>query len=163
MQSQLLFWIFSTCAAYACKNSILIFYRRIFVINNAYRKATLALLILSAAWFNAVLIASLTICSSLREYFYGDRGDTDECGDWSQMMISLLIIEAVIDVVILSLPIHMAFKLQLPIKTRVALAGLFALGGFAVITNVVRIAYLAFPPDYNGKCLHAAAVHFTIY
>ena len=44
-----------------------------------------------------------------------------------------------VDLIILVLSIHRVFKLHLPVRTRVTVTGVFTLGGFVVITNVLRI------------------------
>ena len=61
------------------------------------------------------------------------------------------VIDILIDLLILLLPIQRVFKLQLPIRTRVAVAGIFALGGFVIITNSLRIHAIYQPGSQSGK------------
>jgi hypothetical protein len=53
-----------------------------------------------------------------------------------------MIIDTVIDLAILLLPIRYVFTLQLPRKIKLAIAGIFALGGFVMVTSVLRLVYL---------------------
>lgn len=57
------------------------------------------------------------------------------------MIITMLIVDAVIDFSILVLPVRTALGLQLPRRTKFAVAGIFALGGFVVLTNVLRLIF----------------------
>jgi hypothetical protein len=50
-----------------------------------------------------------------------------------------LVLDAANDLAILLVPIRTAFTLQMALRAKVGLAGVFALGGFVVVTNVVRI------------------------
>jgi hypothetical protein len=134
-----LMMIFAACAEYACKMSILFYYRRIFGICKAYRRCSLALILLSTAWFLTGLIAGVTMCRPLVPYYVFQS--PDECVDWSLMLLSMLIIDAVIDLAILILPIRWVFTLQLPMKMKILLAGIFALGGFVMVTSLIRILY----------------------
>jgi hypothetical protein len=61
------------------------------------------------------------------------------------------IVDTIINIFILLLPIRMALKLQLPRKTKVAVAGIFGLGVVVVITNIVRIKYIYQPNQIYGK------------
>lgn len=66
----------------------------------------------------------------------------------------MLIVDMFIDVCILVLPIRTALGLHLPRKTRIAVAGIFALGGFVVTTNVLRIVFASNQGDfYESKSI----------
>jgi hypothetical protein len=127
--------LFAACAEYACKMSVLFFYQRIFLIDSTYRKISLTLMILSTAWFLAGPIATLSMCKPFGAFFH--PGGPGECQDWGLMLLPMLIINTVIDLAILLLLIRTVLALQLPKKMKVAVAGIFALGGFVMITNVV--------------------------
>jgi hydrogenase/urease accessory protein HupE len=77
------------------------------------------------------------------------------------MFLGTGIAETLIDLTILILPVRVVFALHLPMRTRMAVAGIFALGGFAIITNIVRIQYTYQPhkkygirPHNMSKCRH---------
>ena len=140
---------FLTVAIYACKMSVLFFYRHIFFITNGYRKASLAVMALSTAWFIATQVANLLICRPIDSFWI--RTKPGRCMNFNVMFLVTGIIDTLIDVIILALPIRRALKLHLPWKTKVPVAGIFALGGFVVITNIIRIQYSYQPNQRYGK------------
>jgi hypothetical protein len=139
--------VFAAAAEYACKMSILFFYRRIFFVSSGHRKASLALIIISTIWFIVGPIAVVSMCHPIQAYF---ADGLEICTDWGHMLLPMLAIDAVIDLAILLLPIRMVFKLQLPRKTKVGIAGVFALGGFVMITSIIRMMNLYYRADPNG-------------
>ena len=60
-------------------------------------------------------------------------------GKWPQVFQAFLALDAANDLAILLVPIRTAFTLQMARRAKVELVGVFALGGFVVVTNVVRI------------------------
>lgn len=140
---------FVTTAIYAIKMSILFFYRRIFFITVGYRRASLAIMLVSTAWFIATQIANLLMCQPIDSFWI--RTKPGKCMNFNVMFLGTGIVDTLIDLAILLLPIRMAFTLHLPMRTKVAVAGIFALGGFVVITNIVRIIYIYQPNQKYGK------------
>jgi hydrogenase/urease accessory protein HupE len=149
VQSMFLGFTFVTTAIYACKMSVLLFYRHIFFITEGYRRASLTVMVLSTAWFIAAQVANLLICQPIDSFWI--RTKPGKCLNFNIMFIGTGIVDTVIDIFILLLPIRMALKLQLPRKTKVAVAGIFGLGGFVVITNIVRLRYIYQPNQKYGK------------
>jgi hypothetical protein len=137
-----------TTAIFACKISVLCFYRHIFFVKDSYRKASLAVMIVTTAWFIGTQIANLLICQPIDSFWI--RTKPGKCLNFNVMFLGTGIVDTLIDVFILLLPVRMAFTLQLPTKTKVAVAGIFALGGFVVITNIVRISYIYQPNQKYG-------------
>jgi len=70
------------------------------------------------------------------------------------MYLGTGIADALIDVTILVLPIRMAFKLQLPMRTRLAVIAIFALGGFVVVAQIFRLTYVYNPHGNTRKTSH---------
>ncbi|KAI1585694.1 hypothetical protein A1F96_00214 [Pyrenophora tritici-repentis] len=141
---RLIFWALAPAAfaQFACKMSILLFYRRIFFISDRYRMVSLVLMIFTIIWFLIIVVVVLFICRPSLN-FWDDKGTpVSQCVHWQAFAYSMLIVDMVIDVFILVLPIRTAMKLHLPRKNRIAVAGIFALGGFVVITNVIRIVFM---------------------
>jgi hypothetical protein len=58
--------------------------------------------------------------------------------------------DTILDIIVLLLPIRMAFKLQIPMRTKVAITSIFALGGFVIITNIIRLTFMYRPGDNFG-------------
>jgi hypothetical protein len=126
--------------------SVLFFYRRIFLVRHSYRKISLALLLISTAWFLAFSITCLCMCRPIQALFSPVPG---ECNDWAPFLFVMLITSALIDLAILILPIRFVFTLQLPNRIRLAIAGIFALGGFVMFTSVLRLLYLYRGDSYD--------------
>jgi hypothetical protein len=118
---------------FCCKISVLLFYRHIFFIEERYRKASMALMIVATAW----LISNLFTCQPVPSFWSAAKSGT--CLNLNAVFLTTGIIDTLIDLAILLLPIRIVFMLQLPTKTKVAVAGIFALGGFILVTNVIRL------------------------
>ena len=134
---------FLVCATYAIKMSILFFYRRILLVTPGYRHISLGLMILSTAWIIGTEIANLLICQQVDAFWH--RAKPGKCLNFNAMFLGTGIVETLIDLIILVLPLRVVLGLHLPMRTRVAVAGIFALGGLAVITNIIRIQYIYQP------------------
>lgn len=147
---------FVTTAIYACKISILCFYRHIFFVKDAYRKASLALMVVVTAWFIGTQIGNLIICRPIDSFW--NRAKPGKCLNFNVMFLATGVVDTVLDIMILLLPVRMAFTLQLPKKTKIAVAGIFALGGFVVITNIIRIKYIYQPNQKYGSKVNDKSV-----
>jgi hypothetical protein len=120
--------------------SVLCFYRHIFFIKDSYRRASLALMVVAGSWYIATIIPSMLVCYPVESFW--NRTMHGKCLNLNLLSFGTSIADTCIDLAILLLPVRMAFKLQLPLKTRIAVAGIFALGGFVVITNMMRVIYI---------------------
>lgn len=138
-------YITSICAV---KLSILYFYRRIFFVTKNYQQISLAVILFTVAWYIATIVAT-AVCDIPMEGFWNPRKRKRSL-NFGVIFLVTGIIDTLIDVLILVLPVRVAFTLQLPTRTRLAVAGIFALGGFAVITNIIRIQYVYRPHSRYG-------------
>ncbi|ORY17865.1 hypothetical protein BCR34DRAFT_474220, partial [Clohesyomyces aquaticus] len=128
--------------------SILFFYRRIFFVKTGYLKVSLFVILVSTAWFIAAEVANLLTCLPIDAFWH--RTKPGRCLDFNVMFLGIVVAEIVIDIIIFILPFRVAFQLQLPKRTKVAVAGIFALGGFSIITNVIRLYYTYRPGSAYG-------------
>ncbi|KAF2011503.1 hypothetical protein BU24DRAFT_466203 [Aaosphaeria arxii CBS 175.79] len=136
-------WTFVLTSIYCVKISILLFYRRIFFITTGYKQVSLALMVLSTAWYIASQVANLLTCQPVDSFW--NRRKPGKCSNFNAMYLGTGTVDLLIDVAILVLPIRMAFNLHLPTRTKVAVAGIFSLGGFVVISQIVRLVYVYQP------------------
>ena len=74
----------------------------------------------------------------------------------------MAILEAVIEVIILVLPIRELHQLKLSRKRKVAVSSIFALGGFVVITGIVRMAVL-YRPKQHALDLTKGDIWFNVH
>lgn len=128
--------------------SILCFYDRLFSVKPLYRNLTWAAMALSVTWFIAAEIANLVTCRPVDAFWH--RLKPGKCFNFNIMALWLGSVEAGIDLFILAIPIHMAFDLHLPLRARIAVASIFTLGGFSIVTNVVRIRFMYIPGSRFG-------------
>jgi hypothetical protein len=147
-QSMFIGFTLVTTAIFAVKISILCFYHRIFFITKGYRYASIALMAFATLWFIGTQIGNLLLCQPIDSFWH--RTKPGKCLNFNLLFLATGIIDTLTDVAILILPVRMAFKLQLPVRTKVAVAGIFALGGFVIITNIIRIKFIYQPGAKYG-------------
>jgi hypothetical protein len=116
---------------------------------------------IATAWFIATQIGNLLICQPIDSFW--NRAKPGKCLNFNIMFLATGIIDTLIDLMILLLPVRIAFTLQLPTKTKIAVAGIFALGGFVVITNIIRISYIYQPNEKYGKRNSTTRAEYITY
>ncbi|KAK2071666.1 hypothetical protein P8C59_006072 [Phyllachora maydis] len=87
-------------------------------------------------------VAGLFQCDPIRKAWLTDLPGT--CFNQTALFVSNAALNIAQDVIIYFLPVPMLWKLQLPLKQRVALILVFALGGFVVVTGIMRLQSLKF-------------------
>jgi len=128
------------------KSSILLFYMRLFP-SKKFRIFAYANLAYTIIWGIATWFVNLTVCTPVAYYY--DR--TIPGGHCKNQVVSGTVngsLSLVGDIFILALPIPMVFQLQINVRRKVALVGIFLLGSFVCVTSAIRIAALiAFTPN----------------
>lgn len=107
------------------KISVLIFYRNIFSMGR-FRIASLIMLVISASWMISFFCAYLFTCypiTALIEPFYGNN-----CVDTLPMWYASCVSDSIIDILILTLPLPVVIRLQLPWKQKIGVCCIFLLG-----------------------------------
>lgn len=113
-------------AVFAIKFSVLLFYRQIFI-QPFYRRASMFLLGTSTVLFIVSEIVWLNICAPLDGFWH--RLKPAKCMNSNNYLLGAGLSDALLDTLIVLLPIRMVFTLHLPRRTQIALCGIFALGG----------------------------------
>ncbi|KAK0667283.1 hypothetical protein QBC41DRAFT_338519 [Cercophora samala] len=124
---------------YLAKISILLLYRRIFS-TPEFRKICLIMIGISTAYFIAAQVANLCICIPI-DLFWHRTKPGGRCLNFNLFSFIIGLIEIVLDIAILALPIKAVLSLQMPKKTKAMVSAIFLLGGFAIITSILRVAY----------------------
>ena len=108
------------------KISILSFYRRLFGVKTAFRRAVYGLWILCAIWFVGVELGTLMQC--LPPQGLWDFKVT--CKYFNEELFFLMaeLSNCLIDVTIIILPVREIIKLQLPARNKVLLSLIFMVG-----------------------------------
>lgn len=107
------------------KSSILVLYKKIFDVRK-FKLVIYAMLGFVIAWTISFFFSHLFTCYPITvflEPYYGNK-----CVDTIPMFMSLLFTDVVADVAILILPIPMVLGVQLPMKQKLAVIGMFSLG-----------------------------------
>ncbi|KAF2266739.1 hypothetical protein CC78DRAFT_614913 [Lojkania enalia] len=121
-------------AAIACVClSVLCFYLRIFEFEDRFRYYVYVLFALSVAWGIAAVVANFLLCIPVSNFW--KMIDLDKCASYNTYLLATSILEILITAAILSLPIRPVMKLNLDLRTRLTVLGIFLLGGFAVKLN----------------------------
>ncbi|MCJ1382559.1 hypothetical protein MMC17_005672 [Xylographa soralifera] len=116
--------------------SILCLYRRIFT-TPYFRKLSLGLIFTNVIWVIPATIVEIFICTPVRSFW--DFSVQGSCIFFSTFWIVICTVELVLDVAILILPIGEISHLQLSLRKKLLLSLIFLLGGFVIITGIVRI------------------------
>lgn len=106
---------------------------------------------MSVTWFIAAEVVNLATCRPIDGFWHRSKPST--CINFNVMSLWIGTVETAVDLFILAIPIHMAFDLHVPIRSRIAVAGIFALGGFSIVTNIVRIKFMYIPGSRYGMKL----------
>ncbi|KAL8790985.1 MAG: hypothetical protein Q9195_006130 [Heterodermia aff. obscurata] len=117
------------------KLSILYLYRRIFSVK-VFHQITFVTGAVCVAWWLAFTVTALVPCRPV-ERFWNPQLD-GYCYNFDMFFVVMASIEIVLDVVILSLPVKMVLGLQMSYKRKIMLCAVFSIGGFVVITGIVR-------------------------
>ncbi|KAI0099780.1 hypothetical protein GGR51DRAFT_391100 [Nemania sp. FL0031] len=130
---------FNQASLSAVKIAILLFYKRIFSTHGFH----------IAAWISIALVSAWGILFFFLILFYGDpisKSWDASVGHWryDPVPVGLANVGTSIglDIVVLSLPLPMIYKLHLPTKKKIALGLIFWLGSFCCIAAIVRVILL---------------------
>ncbi|KAI1455809.1 hypothetical protein F4805DRAFT_434944 [Annulohypoxylon moriforme] len=143
----------------AIRTSICLFYRRIFTTRN-FLIQSMVMMILCGAWFIASFVISLVFCIPIDSFWHPFKQARRVNFDLYYLIIGIF--ETIIDSAILALPIRAAFHIQLPLKTKLLLSGIFLLGSFVIITNAFRLSAL-YQPNGSWVSLNEAAFWTEIH
>ncbi|RWA13051.1 hypothetical protein EKO27_g2057 [Xylaria grammica] len=119
------------------KLSILLLYNRLFSVSAMFRRQIIVLSIVVIGYGLGSTIAHTLSCVPLE--YYWDRGGADPrfCFNYNIFWFATGICEALIDVLLLLLPIGVVAKLQLSTKKKVAMGSVFVLGALLNVTSNV--------------------------
>ncbi|KAF2236875.1 hypothetical protein EV356DRAFT_530764 [Viridothelium virens] len=120
------------------KLSILFMYNRIFSVNRQFRIQLYLASFMVLGWWVGCTVATLTNCIPLRYSWINALADPRYCFNFNIYWMAAGAVEVVIDIVILSLPVRVVLGLQLSRRNKATVAMIFLLGGFVVVTGIIR-------------------------
>ncbi|GAW10787.1 hypothetical protein ANO14919_001220 [Xylariales sp. No.14919] len=121
------------------KSGILYMYYRIFHADAACRYQVFALAGLVVGWWIGGTIAILTSCIPLEGVWTKGLADSTYCFNLNIFWLVIGIIETVLDMLILTLPLQGLAKLELTPRRKLTLSAIFLLGGFVVVTGIIKV------------------------
>ncbi|KAI1204103.1 uncharacterized protein F4807DRAFT_448949 [Annulohypoxylon truncatum] len=126
----------------AIRISICLFYRRIFS-TPSFRIQSLAMICICIAWLIVSVVVCLVYCIPIDTFWHPFQHG--HCLNFNLYYLLIGIFETIIDSAILALPVRATFQIQLPLRTKILLSGIFLLGGFVIITNAFRLSAIYQP------------------
>lgn len=121
------------------KISIICFYRRVFTIPT-FQHVSFGLNCLIGTWGTAIFIACALQCRPLKAYW--DKSINGQCFDSQLFIVVNQVFNVTMDFIILALPVPMIWNLQRSWHDKLALNGVFAVGGFVCFASIYRIVVL---------------------
>ncbi|KAL3426737.1 hypothetical protein PVAG01_00246 [Phlyctema vagabunda] len=121
------------------KLSFLFFYRRIFE-GRTYRIISWALIYIVIGWTIAFFFGFLFDCQLDFAANWSSLANISEvCGFGFKPTIVFTILDALLDFIILLLPIPYVMRLQMPLQKKLEVTFVFLLGGFSVVAAIIRM------------------------
>ncbi|KAF3003335.1 hypothetical protein E8E14_000770 [Neopestalotiopsis sp. 37M] len=111
------------------KLSILVMYNRIFSIERVFRRLVIILSVVVICFWIGCTVANLTNCVPMKYIWINSLSDPRYCFNYNYYWLSSGLVEAVLDVLILLLPVKAVMGLQFSRKQKVAVVSVFLLGG----------------------------------
>ncbi|GLA40570.1 hypothetical protein AnigIFM63309_008404 [Aspergillus niger] len=136
------FTYFSLCPL--IKVSIVCFYRRIFT-TRTFQWTSFSINTLIILWGLGVFLACALQCRPLRAYW--DQSVDGQCIDGYSLIVVNQIFNVVMDFVLLALPIPLIWGLHRAWQDKLAINGVFALGGFVCFASIFRVVVLFWIKD----------------
>ena len=110
------------------KMSILLMYRRIFP-TNSFRKLTLYVGAACIAWFVAEVLSDIFQCHPIVAAWDPKFLFSPQCINLEAYFWGISATNMILDVIILCMPLRMVWDLELPMRQKCILSGIFLMGG----------------------------------
>ncbi|KAK4228693.1 hypothetical protein QBC38DRAFT_148763 [Podospora fimiseda] len=121
------------------KLGILIMYNRIFEKDQIFRYQLWAVTGLVIAFWVATTVANLTSCVPLHYNWINTLQDPRYCFNQNVFWAAAGSAELALDALVLALPIGALSRVRLTFHQKLSAGGIFFLGGFIIITGIVRV------------------------
>ncbi|KAI1329791.1 hypothetical protein F5Y16DRAFT_417344 [Xylariaceae sp. FL0255] len=144
------------------KLSILLLYNRIFSVDGLLKRQIIALIIAVAGYGIGTTVANLLNCIPLKYSWINNLDDPRYCFNYNNFWLATGIVEAVLDVLILLLPIGAVSKLQLNVRKRFAISLVFLTGAFSIASGILK-AYYGFIPNSRVPSFGNTSIWATVH
>ncbi|KAK3382611.1 hypothetical protein B0T24DRAFT_18981 [Lasiosphaeria ovina] len=122
------------------KASILVMYCRIFP-SRFMKKGVWVIGVFVGVWWFATILVTLFQCKPIDKFFRPFMKE-GMCLDTTKLFVGNSIINIISDIMILALPTHEVWRLQVPKPQKLAIWGVFILGFLAVVMTCIRLQSL---------------------
>ncbi|KAI1501875.1 hypothetical protein F5X99DRAFT_381318 [Biscogniauxia marginata] len=123
----------------ATKLGILLMYNRIFAVSPTFRYQLFVASGLVVGWWVGCTVATLTNCIPLEWSWLNSLADPRYCFNYNIFWMASGACEIFLDVLILALPAAVVVRMCLSPKQKLTVVGIFLLGGFVIVTGLVRV------------------------
>ncbi|KAL9115723.1 MAG: hypothetical protein Q9227_000091 [Pyrenula ochraceoflavens] len=120
------------------KTSVLFFYRRIFKVHPRFKIINQLLIILVIAWAVSFFFATAFQCDDPKTLWTTFEYARTNCIDTLPFYYSVSITGFITDLMILSSPIPIIWRLKTPLKNKIAVAGILLLGAVVCGAGIAR-------------------------
>lgn len=125
-------------AAFFTKTTILLLIARIFTAQRRYSRAIYAFIWASLAAYIPMEIVRISVCQPIRT-FWDPLVQNGRCLNQRKVFFSSLALAIVTDVIILLVPVPLVYKLNQPVKEKLKILLLLAIGGLATGATCFRV------------------------
>lgn len=125
------------------KLSVLFFYRRIFSINQTFRRFNDVMIVLIAAWTLAFFIGEFCVCGGSRQAMWSG-GAHGVCQERNWLHLSFAVTDVIGDVLVVAMPFpFLSGLLTIGRREKVAVVAIFALGALSTAASIVRLGFIS--------------------
>ena len=123
------------------KIAILTLYLRL-AVQKTFRRIIWGCMIFVVISATASVLASMFQCRPIHKAWDAVGQFRGSCLNVNSLFFANAGLEIFQDALIYVLPMRMLYQIQIPLRQKIALMGVFAVGGFVVITGMVRLNFL---------------------
>lgn len=126
--------------AFLTKVSLLWIMTRVF---KPYRKAVIFIylfVVFMLAYYIPAVIVKIRICSPIKKFWIPSTDGT--CLDEAAIIMADAVISVVSDLIVLTLPLPLTMKLQMPFRKKMRVMAILGAGGLAVVSSIVRLVLI---------------------
>ncbi|KAH7127177.1 hypothetical protein B0J11DRAFT_558562 [Dendryphion nanum] len=168
------FLVIAAAALGLVKVGVLVFYRRIFVVDkanftDARNVIMLTMITLTTLWSAAFCFALMWMCKGdFQAAFQPPAVAASKCVDAPLLGYAFAVSDFISDALIILLPMPFIWKLHLSLGKKLAVAGVFLLGIFASIASLLRMMFMVwsrqvgFDPTMDGELITTASLFWFV-
>ena len=126
--------------AFLTKVSLLWIMTRVF---KPYRKAVIFIyffMVVMLLYYIPAVIVKIRICMPIRKFW--DHSAKGSCLSEPSIILADAVVSVVSDLIVLTLPLPLTMKLQMPFKKKMRVMAILGAGGLAFVSSIVRLVLI---------------------